>query len=72
MSWSLAFVIVAGLGALVAGLHVVLPYVVKRSDADTKLHAIEAANVQLTERVARVEQWAETGGPLGRLRSMSR
>lgn len=72
MTWALAFVIVAAIAALVAALHVVLPYVVKRSDAETKVAALEAANVELRDRLTRVEQFLEGGGPLGKLRSMSR
>lgn len=67
MTWALAFVIAVAFGSTVAGLHVVLPYVVKRSDAETKMHALEAANVALSERMASVEQYLSGGGPLGRL-----
>lgn len=67
MSWSIAVVIVAAFAATVTGLQVCLPYLRKRSDAETRLAALEAANVELGDRMARVEQVMEAGSPLSRL-----
>lgn len=58
MTAALAVVICVGLVCLVAALHVCLPYVVRRDDVETKLHALEAANHALNERMAIVEQHA--------------
>lgn len=67
MTWPIAFTVVSAFAALVAFAHVALPYVRKRSDAETRLEALEAANHELRDRTARLEQFAEGGGPLGRL-----
>lgn len=72
MTPALAVVICVALVSLVAALHVCLPFIVKRSDADTKLHALEAANHALSERVADVEAHMRDGTPLRKLRAMSR
>ena len=67
MDWPLAIVAVASLAAFVAALHVVLPYVRKRSDAETRLLALEAANVELRQSVAELVQMAGGAHALGRL-----
>ena len=67
MSWSLAFVLVGGMGALVALAHVALPYIVKRTDHETRLNALEAANAELKQTTAELVQFAAGGGALGRL-----
>lgn len=69
MDWSIALVIVASLAAIVAGLKVCLPYVKARSETETKLAALEAANARLAaehgERLARVEQGLDAMGVRG-------
>jgi len=60
-------VLCAGFASLVALAHVALPYLRKRGDAETRLAALEAANHELGERMANVEDFARGGGPLGRL-----
>jgi hypothetical protein len=48
-------------------LWLVLPYLRKRSDAEKRIEALEAVNVEHADRLARVEQTVEGGGLLGRL-----
>lgn len=75
MSWPECIVIVSGLAALVGLAHTVLPYVRRRNDVENRLAALEAANVQLADKAARLEQWAESGGTMGalmKLRGVSR
>ena len=59
MSWALAVVSVAAMGALVALVHVVLPYVKPRTDVEKRVEALEAANVELKDKAARLEQFTE-------------
>lgn len=65
MSWEIVAALAVVLVALVAGLHVTLPFIRRRSDAETRLAALEAANVELRDRAARVEQALEGMGMRG-------
>lgn len=62
MTWELTVFSVACLGAFVASLWLLLPYIRRRSNEETRLHALEAADVELKDRMARVEQAFE--GPV--------
>lgn len=59
MTWEVAIVVIAGMGAFVALTWLALPFMRTRSSAETRLVALEAANVALSDRVARCEQFAE-------------
>ena len=72
MTWPLAVTVLGCLAALVALAHVALPYLRKRSDAEVRLQALEAANVSLSDRIAHVEQFTAGGGSLGVLRRAAR
>lgn len=67
MSWEHVAAFAIGYGVTAALVWMVLPYVRKRSDVETRLVALEAANVELRDNVARLIQVAEGMGPLGRL-----
>lgn len=47
MSWQEATVVVAAIAGFVGFVRVVLPYVVARSEAERKLHALETVNKRL-------------------------
>lgn len=65
MTWEAVAALAVVLIALVAGLHVTLPYVRKRSDHETRLAALEAANVELRDSAARTTQALESMGARG-------
>lgn len=72
MTWELAAVTVAGMGALVALVWLCLPYLRSRSSTETRMAALEAANVALSDRVARCEQFAERTADVRLPRGMPR
>jgi hypothetical protein len=57
---------------IVALLHVCLPYLRTRSSAETRIAALEAANVALSDRVARCEQFADRASDVKLPRGMPR
>jgi hypothetical protein len=59
LSWPVALVLVAGLGSLVALARICLPYVVRRTDLESRLQALEAANVELKHETAELSQVAQ-------------
>jgi hypothetical protein len=65
MDWPLAVVLCASFVAVVALTWVVLPYLRKRSDAETRLVALEKANVELQHAVAEQSQRLEAMGMRG-------
>lgn len=67
MTWEVASVAIAALAAFTVLGVFALPYVRKRSDDETRIAALEAANVALTDRLARVEQNQDSLSPLSRL-----
>ena len=67
MTWPLAAVVLGGFGFLSVALWLTLPYLRKRGDEEKRIAALEAASVELNDRLARTEQVVEGGGILGRL-----
>lgn len=60
MTWELAAVVIAAIAGFVALAKVSLPFIRARSTAEARMMALEAANAQLTDRLARVEQQFES------------
>lgn len=56
MSWELTVVVLGCLAAFVVSLWLLLPYLRKRGEEDKRLAALEAAYVELKDRLARFEQ----------------
>jgi hypothetical protein len=59
LSWPEAVIIVAGLAAIVGLARICLPYVVKRTDLESRLQALEAANVELKHQTSQHDQVLE-------------
>lgn len=73
MTWPLAACVIATLALVGAMTWVVLPYVRRKSDHETRLAALEAANVELTHNMAVVQQAFGGGLPgMPKVRAVSR
>jgi len=65
MTWELVALVAVCLAFAGVAMWLGLPYLRKRSDEETRLAALEAASVALTDRLARVEQVFEGPGVRG-------
>jgi len=73
MTWQLCVAFIAALGFVGVMTWLVLPYVRRKSDYETRIAALEAANVALSDRTARIEQaFGVLPRGMGRVAAVSR